>query len=99
VAADEAASSIGMSSNPSPSALAEAATEPWGSIFTEHRQAFVQLTADITALADSNRELISAGYRSARETLLSMGDTTDGYAADGTATAEAARHRLVDRSL
>lgn len=99
VAADEAASAIGMSSNPSLSALAEAADEPWSSIFTEHRAAFVSSTADITALADSNRDLISAGYRSARETLLSLGETTDGYAADGTATAEPVRHRLVDRSL
>jgi hypothetical protein len=99
VAADEAAASIGMSSNPSLAALAEAADEPWGQILAEHRQAFVAVTADIGALADSNRDLISAGYRSARETLLSMGETTDGYAADGTATAEPVRHRLVDRSL
>jgi hypothetical protein len=99
VAADEAAAAIGMSSNPSLSALAEAADEPWGTILAEHREAFVQVTTDIAALADSNRELISAGYRSARETLLSMRETTDGYAADGTATAEPARHRLVDRSL
>lgn len=99
VAADEAAASIGMSSNPSLAALAEAAEEPWGSLLAEHRQAFVALTADIAALADSNRDLISAGYRSARETLLSMGETTDGYAADGTATAGPVRHRLVDRSL
>jgi hypothetical protein len=88
-----------MSSNPSLAALAEAADEPWGQILAEHRQAFVAVTADIGALADSNRDLISAGYRSARETLLSMGETTDGYAADGTATAEPVRHRLVDRSL
>lgn len=99
VAADEAAAAIGMTSNPSLSALAEAADEPWSSIFIEHRQAFVAATADITALADSNRDLISAGYRSARETLLSLGETTDGYTADGTATAEPTRHRLVDRSL
>jgi hypothetical protein len=99
VAADEAAAAIGMTSNPSLSALAEAADEPWSSIFGEHRQAFESVTAEITALADSNRDLISAGYRSARETLLSLGETTDGYAADGTATAEPVRHRLVDRSL
>lgn len=99
VAADEAAAAIGMSSNPSLAALAEAADEPWGQILAEHRSAFVAVTADIGALADSNRDLISAGYRSARETLLSMGETTDGYAADGTATAEPVRHRLVDRSL
>lgn len=99
VAADEAAASIGMSSNPSLAALADAAEEPWGSILAEHRQSFVSVTADIGALADTNRHLISAGYRSARETLLSMGETTDGYSADGTATAEPVRHRLVDRSL
>ena len=88
-----------MQTNPSLSALAEAVHEPWSAIFTEHREAFVKVTADIAALADSNRDLISAGYRSARETLLSLGDSTDGYAADGTATAEPARHRLVDQSL
>jgi hypothetical protein len=99
VAADEAAAAVGMSSNPSLGALAEAAQEPWGTILAEHHQAFVALTADITALADSNRHLISAGYRSARETLLSLGETTDGYAADGSATAEPVRHALVDRSL
>lgn len=99
VAADEAAAAIGMSANPSLSALAQAADEPWSSIFTEHQQAFVAATASITALADSNRELISAGYRSARETLLSMDETIHGYAADGTVTVEPVRHRLVDRSL
>lgn len=99
VASDEAAAAVGMTSNPSLSALVEAAAEPWSSILGEHRQAFVEVTADIAALADLNRDLISAGYRSARETLLSLDDSTDGYAADGRATAEPVRHRLVDRSL
>lgn len=99
VAADEAAASVGMTSNPSLAALAEAADEPWSTILTEHRDAFVAVTAEIATLADSNRHLISAGYRSARETLLSLGDSTDGYAADGTATADPMRTRLVDRSL
>ena len=99
VAADEAAAASGMSSNPSLAALAEAADEPWTTIFTEHREAFVSLTNDITTLADSNRHLISAGYRSARETLMSLGESVDGYAADGSATAEPLRNRLVDRSL
>jgi len=100
VAADAAAEAVGMTSNPSLSALVEAAPEPWSSILGEHRQAFVEVTADIGALADLNRDLISAGLRSARETLLSLGgESTDGYAADGSATAEPIRHRLVDRSL
>jgi hypothetical protein len=99
VAADEAAAAAGMASNPSLAALADAAVEPWSTILTEHREAFVAATAEITTLADSNRHLISAGYRSARETLLTLGESTDGYAADGTATAEPLRNRLVDRSL
>jgi hypothetical protein len=99
VAADEAAAASGMSSNPSLASLAESAGEPWTTIFTEHREAFVALTNEITTLADSNRHLISAGYRSARETLMSMGESVDGYAADGSATAEPLRASLVDRSL
>lgn len=99
VAADEAAAASGMSSNPSLASLADSAGEPWTTILTEHREAFVTLTNDIATLADSNRHLISAGYRSARETLMSMGDSVDGYAADGTATAEPLRASLVDRSL
>lgn len=100
VAADAAAEAVGMTSNPSLSALVEAAPEPWSSILGEHRQAFLEVTADIGALADLNRDLISAGLRSAREALLSLGgESTDGYAADGRATAEPIRHRLVDRSL
>lgn len=99
VAADDAAAVAGMSANPSLAALAEAAGDPWTTILSEHREAFVTLTAEIATLADSNKHLISAGYRSARETLLSLGESVDGYAADGTATADGSRNRLVDRSL
>lgn len=99
VAADEAAAATGMTSNPSLAALAEAAEEPWRTILTEHRDAFVTVIREITDLADANRELISSGYRSARETLLSLGESADGYSPDGSAVVESARHRLVDRSL
>ena len=99
VAADEAAAASGMSANPSLASLAEAAGEPWTTILTEHREAFVALTNEITTLADSNRHLISAGYRSARETLMSLGESDDGYAADGSANAEPLRATLVYRSL
>ena len=47
VAADEAAASIGMTSNPSLSALADAAGEPWSTILTEHRDAFIAVTREI----------------------------------------------------
>lgn len=99
VAADAAAAAVGMTSNPSLGALAEAAPEPWGTILTEHREAFLKATREITELADTNRDLISAGYRSARETLLSLGEGTEGYTPDGSALVGSDRHRLVDRSL
>lgn len=99
VAADQAAAAVGMTSNPSLSALADAADEPWRSILHEHRDAFVAVTREIADLADANRDLISAGYRSARETLLSLGEGVAGYSPDGSAVAAPERHRLLDRSL
>ena len=57
VAADEAAESIGLTSNPSLRALADAVDEPWQSILLDHRKAFQQISGEITALAEVNREL------------------------------------------
>lgn len=85
VAADAVAAAFGFDANPSLRQLATELPEPWTEIFTEHREALVKVTQEITALADSNRELITSGYRSARETLLSLGEGTEGYAPDGSA--------------
>lgn len=100
VAADDAAAEIGLDANPSLRALAEAVEEPWHSILQDHHTAFREVTEEIMALADANRSLITAGYRSARETLLSLGEGTQGYGADGTAVnVSDDRRRLVDWSL
>ncbi|MFN8195732.1 MAG: flagellar protein FlgN [Nocardioidaceae bacterium] len=56
VAADEAAASIGLGASPSLRALADSVGEPWHTILVEHRDAFVAVTQEITALADANRE-------------------------------------------
>jgi hypothetical protein len=99
-AADEAAAAIGLAHNPSLRALAEAAEEPWRSILLDHHEAFTAVTGEIVALADANRELITTGYRSARETLMSLGEGTQGYGSDGSAVAvQESPHRLVDWSL
>ena len=99
VAADEAAERVGLAPNPSLHALIEAVAEPWASILTDHRDAFTSITSDVTAMAETNRELVTAGIRSARETLLTLTEGTDGYSADGSAVVGASRNRLVDRSL
>jgi hypothetical protein len=101
VAADHVAEVVGLAPNPSLRELGEHSPEPWGEIFREHREAFTTLTTDITALADSNRELIGSGLRSARETLLALDAATEGYAADGSAVVGAgvAAPTRLDRSF
>lgn len=100
VAADAVAASIGLGHNPSLRALAEAVDEPWHSILLDHHDAFATTTQEVVALADANRELITTGYRSARETLMTLGDSAQAYGADGSAvTVHESRHRLVDWSL
>ncbi len=99
VAADEVAARLGLKHNPSLSALADSVDEPWGTILREHRDAFIAVTREIADLADTNRDLISAGYRSARDTLLSLGEETSGYTPDGSALTGPSPHRLLDRSL
>jgi hypothetical protein len=100
VAADAVAASLKLESNPSLRSLAEAADEPWRTILLDHHEAFTTITREIAALAEANRDLITAGYRSARETLMSMNDGADGYNADGDAVhGIGSRQRLVDWSL
>ncbi len=99
VAVDEVAEQLGLGPTPSLQSLIEASDEPWSSILADHRDAFIRITADVVTMADTNRELITAGIRSARETLLNLSDGTDGYTADGSAVAGPARTPLLDRSL
>lgn len=103
MAADETAAAVGLTVNPSLGALAEVAAEPWRTILLDHRDALLALTHQIAELSDVNKGLISAGLRSAQETLLAIRDTADGFvdgytAAGGHATATPAP-RFVDRSL
>lgn len=99
IAADEAAGSIGLASNPSLRALAEAVDEPWRSILLDHRDAFVGYMQQITEIAAANRELLTAGHEAARETFLSLSALPDSYAHDGKAVVDERRHRLLDQSI
>lgn len=100
VAADEVAAAHGLGHNPSLRALAGSVDEPWQSLLLDHHEAFTSLTHEITALADANRDLITTGYRSARETLLSFSEGADSYAADGSAVVVSdARRPVLDWSL
>ena len=79
------AAELELESNASLRQLAAAAPEPWGTLFEEHRQAFLALTDEIVQIAGSNRELLARGYQSAREVLKSFGqEQNDVYTPSGT---------------
>lgn len=99
VASDEVAAAIGLEHNPSLRALAEAIDDPWQAIMMDHREAFWRVSQEISALADTNRELLTAGLSSARETLLSLDDGAAGYNPAGNVVVNPVHRRLVDRSL
>jgi hypothetical protein len=100
VIADEAAARIGLASNPSLRALAEAVEEPWRTILLEHREAFVGYTRQITELAAANRELLTVGQQAARDTFLGLTEVASSYTPDGSAVAhDGGARRLIDQSI
>jgi hypothetical protein len=99
VAADEAAVRLGLATNPSLRALAEAVDEPWQSILLDHREAFLGYTREITQIAAANRELLTAGQQAARDMFLGLTEQPEGYAHDGRAVVDDRRHRLLDQSI
>jgi len=74
VEVEAVAVSLGLAPGASLRELADAAPPPWNDILREHRSAFLLATEEITALAQSNKELLSAGYHAARETLMSFSE-------------------------
>ena len=99
VAADAAAASVGLASNPSLRALAEAVDEPWRSILLDHHKAFVACTRDLVETAAANRELLTAGQQAAREAFLGLAEQPAGYSPSGSAVAVEPRPHVVDRSF
>lgn len=98
VEVDEVAEELGLDPNPSLKDLAATSPEPWNAIWLDHREAFRTVAAEISAMADSNRELLTAGYQAAQATLLSMSEGPGTYSPDGSVAPDR-RVSLVDRSL
>jgi hypothetical protein len=66
---DDVAESLLLPPGPSLQQLAEHAPAPWDTMFQDHRQAFLELTDEITSLAASNRELVARGQRATQDFL------------------------------
>ena len=98
VEVDAYASALGLPPGPSLQALAEASSQPWRDLLMAHRDALVELTTEISTVADANRDVLAMAQRATHETLLSLGGGVETYAPTGR-TSSPARAHLVDRAL
>jgi FlgN protein len=90
---------FGLGHNASLAELANSVPAPWNEMMRQHRTAFLALTAEIQALAATNRELLTAGQRAVRETVLAMAGSVETYGRRGETISSAARTRLVDEAI
>lgn len=100
VEVEAVAAELGLGSGATLRELAECAPAPWDDILREHRNAFLAASQEITALAQANKELLTSGYRAARETLLSLGEqevTT--YRPDGQSVQRRHGPRLLNEAI
>jgi hypothetical protein len=73
--ADAVGAKLGLGPGPTISELAEASPPPWPQLLHEHRTAFRSLTAEIAALAEANRALLTAGRRSVCERMFAVAES------------------------
>jgi hypothetical protein len=90
---------LGLGPAASLTSLADVAPAPWSDLLREHRKAFLTLAAEITALAEANRELLSAGQRAVRETMLAVVGSVETYGRRGETVAAAPRTHIFDSAV
>lgn len=94
------AGDLGLQLEASLGELADAAPAPWSDLLHQHRKAFLLLTSEISAMAGANRDLLSAGQRAARETMLAFSGTVETYGPRGqTVNSGDRRPSLVDEAF
>lgn len=99
VEADDVAREVGVEPGSSLLTIAAHAPGPWRDVLTQHHHAFVELTEQINALAEGNRELLATSHRAAQETLLSIQESVQTYDTRGTASAATGASTLLDQAL
>jgi hypothetical protein len=95
------AAELGLPPGPTLGQLIDAAGEPWKAILGDHREAFLTLTQEITALSAANRDMLNRGYLATRDALAWFGDAeleAETYSATGASQASAGP-RLLDRVI
>ena len=102
--ADRVSVEAGIETGASLEDIAAGVQPPWTEVLLEHRQALLTLTAELSALAETNRYLMAAGMKAVETALsqlgLRQGTTSVGYDAQGRNEIIAGQARtVVDRSL
>ena len=91
---------LGLNPEASLGELADAAPPPWADLLHQHRKAFLTLTQEIGTMAEANRDLLTAGQRAARETMLAFAGTVETYGPQGkTVSGGVRRPSLVDEAI
>jgi hypothetical protein len=94
------AGELGLPLEASLAEVADAAPAPWSDLLHQHRKAFLTLTSEISAMAGANRDLLTAGQRAARETMLAFSGTVETYGPRGqTVNSGDRRPSLVDEAF
>ena len=93
---DAIADELGLTAAPTLAELEALAPQPWATLFGEHRQALLQLVADVEGATGQNRALLAAGARAVRQTLLSVTETVETYDSRGTAAPASHSPMLMD---
>jgi hypothetical protein len=103
VKVEAAALELGLESYPGLRSLSQAAPEPWSSIFSRHRQAFLELTGEVRDLSERNRHLLAKGRDAARDALSWLtGKGTpppQAYTASGGPMQDHTGHLLVNEAI
>lgn len=99
VESDTVASLLGLEPGRSLHELAEKAPEPWDELLRAHRQAFLELTSQIDALAAGNRELLSTSHRATQEALANLQYDAQTYDATGSPANREVAARLLDQNF
>ena len=103
-AADRVAAEVGLAAGTGLEQLAGAVQPPWTGVLLEHREALLALTAELAALAETNRSLMAAGLRAVETAVAGLGaragTASVGYDAKGRSDLiSGAGPLVVDRAL
>ncbi|WP_127126495.1 flagellar protein FlgN [Georgenia sp. SYP-B2076] len=99
VEVDYAATTLGLPEGVSLLQLAQAAPAPWDGILLEHRTNFIRLTAEVSDIAHSNRDLLASSHRATQETLMGLQLSVQTYSPTGAATPASVGAQLFDEKF